>query len=79
MTAAALVLTALVSVQFGLFQARAARDLRSALRASAVLSASMTFDRALAACERGDHQEGLLRMAHSLQSAEAAGAQTWHR
>jgi WD40 repeat protein len=73
-TSAALVLTALVSIRFGLFQARSARDLRAALRASATLSAGMAFDRALAACVRGEHQEGILRMAHSLQTAEAAGA-----
>ena len=59
----------LISLVYGFQQARAARELRAALEDSRRVSAGLTYDRALALCERGDVDRGLLWLARSLVMA----------
>ena len=60
----------IVSLAFGIHQARAAKELSISLESSRRVSAGLTFDRASALCERGDVDRGLLWLARSLEMAD---------
>jgi eukaryotic-like serine/threonine-protein kinase len=58
-----------VSVGYGIRQARDARELRAALEGSRKLLATLTLERGLTLCEQGSVDRGMLWLARSLEMA----------
>ena len=70
LAAAAICAAVALSLVYGARQARDAMALRIALEGARRVSAGLTFDRALALCERGDVDRGLLWLARGLEMAD---------
>jgi WD40 repeat protein len=73
LAALALAATVILSVLFGIYQARASARLRSALREADRSSAGLALDRGLSLCEQEDVGRGLLWLTRGLELATKAG------